>query len=261
MSAAATARGGTKPVALVTGATRGIGQATAVRLARDGFDLIVNHPGEEDRPEETIAAVEAVGGTAVAMRADVASVGEIDSMFDQVEERFGCLDVLVNNAGTSTFEPFFEITEQIWDQMHAVNLRGAFFCSKRAARLMLDGGRGGRIVSIASISAHVGGRMEVAYCPTKSGLISLMQSLCLVLGPHGITCNCVSPGTIATAGVARQMKLAPDLQGRYEERIPIGRLGTPEEIAAAVAYLASPEASYVNGAEILVDGGMLANPE
>ncbi len=259
MSAATEA--GARPVALVTGSSRGIGRAIAVRLAEDGFDIVVNHPSAADSPDETLAAVRATGAEAIALQADVADVAQIDAMFDQIEARLGRLDVLVNNAGTSTFEPFFEITEEIWDRMHAVNLRGAFFCSKRAARLMLDGGRGGRIVSIASISAHVGGLMEIAYCPTKSGLISLMQSLCLVLGPEGITCNSVSPGTIATDGVARQMKLAPELQGRYEERIPLGRLGTPDEIAVAVAFLCSPAASYINGSEILVDGGMLANPE
>ena len=103
--------------------------------------------------------------------------------------------------------------------------------------------------------------MEIAYCPTKSGIKSLMHSLCLVLGPHGITCNSVSPGTIATDGVSRQMSLAPGLLERYIARIPVGRLGRPEEVAAAVAFLASPQASYINGAEILVDGGVLVNPE
>jgi L-rhamnose 1-dehydrogenase len=128
--------------------------------------------------------------------------------------------------------------------------------------MMVDAGQGGRIVSIASISAHVGGVMEVAYCPTKSGIRSLMHSLCLVLGPHGITCNSVSPGTIATHGVRRHMSLAPPgTRERYIARVPVGRLGEPEEVAAAVAFLASTEASYINGAEILVDGGVLVNPE
>ncbi len=213
-------------------------------------------------PEETIAAVEAVGATASAVQADVSVVSEIDAMFDQIQEEFGRIDVLVNNAGTSTFEPLFEITEEIWDNMHSVNLRGAFFCSQRAARMMIDGGRGGRIIAISSVSGHTGGVMEIAYCPTKSGVHSVMQGLCLVLGPHGITCNSVSPGTIATDGAKRHMSLAPaGTEERYVERIPIGRLGEPEEVAVAVDFLASPQASYINGAEILVDGGVLANPE
>jgi L-rhamnose 1-dehydrogenase len=249
-------------VALVTGSSRGIGRATAVKLAQDGFTVVVNHPTNADGPAETLEAVAAAGGRGRAIKADVSSVAEITAMFDTIRSEFGRLDVLVNNAGTSTLEPFFEITEAIWDHMHSVNLRGAFFCSQQAARLMLDGGRGGRIVSIASISAHVGGVMEVAYCTTKSGIRSLMHSLCLVLGPHGITCNSVSPGTIATDGVTKHMSLAPaGTRERYVARVPVGRLGEPEEVAAAVAFLASDAASYINGAEILVDGGVLVNPE
>lgn len=249
-------------VALVTGSSRGIGRATAVRLARDGCFVVVNYPTDDDGPAETLAAIENAGGKALAIRADVSRVDEITAMFDRVQAEAGRLDVLVNNAGISTFEPFFEITESVWDRMHAVNLRGAFFCSQQAARIMLRGGRGGRIVSVASISAHVGGVMEVAYCPTKSGIRSLMHSLCLVLGPHGITCNSVSPGTIATDGVTKHMSLAPPgTRDHYISRVPIGRLGEPEEVAAAIAFLASEEASYINGAEILVDGGVLVNPE
>ena len=252
----------TKRVALVTGSSRGIGRAIAVRLAKDGCDVVVNYPNEKEGPEETLAAIEAVGGRGVAIRADVARVSEISDMMTFVKTEFGQIDILVNNAGVSTFEPFFEITESIWGHMHDVNLRGAFFCSQMAAKMMVERAEGGRIISISSISAHVGGVMEIAYCPTKSGIRSLMESLCLVLGPHGITCNSVSPGTIATDGVTRQMSIAPEgMLERYIARIPVGRLGEPAEVAAAVAFLASPEASYINGAEILVDGGVLVNPE
>jgi L-rhamnose 1-dehydrogenase len=248
-------------VALVTGSSRGIGRAIAMKLAEDGHRVVVNYPIDSDGPEETLSMIRAAGGEADAIRADVSNVGEIREMFRIIQSDFGGLDVLVNNAGVSTFEPLFDITEEVWDHMHSVNLRGAFFCSQQAARMMIDGARGGRIISISSISAHLGGATEIAYCPTKSGIKSLMQSLCLVLGAHGITCNSVSPGTIDTPLVSWQMDMAPGLLDRYIARIPVGRLGRPGEVAAALAFLASPDASYINGAEILVDGGVLVNPE
>lgn len=249
-------------VALVTGSTRGIGQAIAVRLAADGWHVLANYPSEADRADETVERVLAAGGSCTPVLGDVGSVASIGRMFEEVQQRIGRLDVLVNNAGVSSFEPLWEITEAVWDRIHAVNLKGAFFCSKEAARMMLDRGEGGRIIAISSISAHVGGVNEIAYCPTKSGIRSLMESLCLVLGPYGITCNSVSPGTIATPLLERQKAVLGDgFLDRYIERIPVGRLGRPDEVAAAVAFLASQEASYINGAEILVDGGALVNPE
>jgi L-rhamnose 1-dehydrogenase len=248
-------------VALVTGATRGIGQAIAVQLAADGFHVLVNYPVDTDGPDDTLDIIAAAGGSAEPARADIGRVEDIENLFAHIRSSHGRLDALINSAGINTFETLFDVTPTIWDRMHAVNLRGTFFCSQQAARLMLTNNEGGRIVSISSISAHVGGKTEVAYCPTKSGVKSLMQSLCLELGPHGITCNSVSPGTIATPMVTRQMTDAPGLLDRYIERIPVGRLGTPEEVAAAVGFLVSPQASYINGAEILVDGGVLVNPE
>ncbi|MEU9888697.1 SDR family oxidoreductase [Sphaerisporangium sp. NPDC051011] len=246
-------------VALVTGASRGIGRAIAVRLAADGFHVVVNYPYDGDPADETLRLIADGNGSAEAIRADLRDVSQIRAMFADVRERHGRLDVLVNNAGVSTYETLFDITEEVWDNIHDLNLKGAFFASQAAARIMLDAGNGGRIVSLSSISAHVGGELEIAYCPTKSGVRSLMQSLAIVLGPDGITCNSVSPGTVATDMVAKHMSSGAD-EAHYVERIPVGRLGRPEEIASAVAYLASVEASYINGAEILVDGGVLINP-
>lgn len=249
-------------VALVTGASRGIGRATAVRLAKDGLFVLINHPSASDGPDETLAAIRQAGGDGAGIQADVGDLDQIADMFDHVTKEYGRLDALVNNAGISTFESLFDITPSAWERMNSVNLRGTFFCSQHAARLMLKGGRGGRIVSIASISAHVGGKLEIAYCATKAGVRSLMESLCLELGPYGITCNSVSPGTVITDTYRAHMAhAAPGTEERYIERVPIGRLGDPAEIASAVAFLVSPEASYINGAEILVDGGVLVNPE
>ena len=238
-------------VALVTGGSRGIGRAICERLAAAGAQVAVNYPSEEDGADETVAAI---GGRAVAIRADVSRKAEVDAMVAETVERFGRLDILVNNAGICPFSEFLEISEELWDRVHAVNLKGAFLCSQAAARAMLERGGGGRIVSVSSISALVGGPLQVHYTPTKAGIRSLMQSLAIVLGPHGITCNSVLPGTIATDINAAFFE-DPALLERYEAGIPTGRLGRPEDVAGAVAYLVSDEAAYVNGADLLVDGG------
>lgn len=243
-------------VALVTGGSRGIGRAVCERLAAAGAQVAVNYPSEEDNAAATVAAIEAAGGRAVGFRADVSHKDEVERMFAAVLERFGRLDILVNNAGICPFAEFLEISEELWDRVQSVNLKGAFLCSQAAARAMLARGGGGRIVSMSSISAIVGGSLQVHYTPTKAGIRSLMQSLAIVLGPHGITCNSVLPGTIAT-DINAEFFEDRDTLRRYESRIPVGRLGQPADVAGAVAYLVSDEAAYVNGAEILVDGGAL----
>ncbi|HET7568751.1 MAG TPA: SDR family NAD(P)-dependent oxidoreductase [Gaiellaceae bacterium] len=243
-----------RKVAVVTGGARGIGRAVCERLAATGLQVVVDYPSEDDDGGATVAAIEAAGGSAVAIRADVSRKDEVDALFASVLERFGRVDVLVNNAGICPFSEFLEIDEELWDRVHAVNLKGAFLCSQAAARAMLARGEGGRIVSVSSISALVGGPLQVHYTPTKAGVRSLMQSLAIVLGPHGITCNSVLPGTIATDINAAFFEDAETLR-RYEQGIPTGRLGSPADVAGAVAYLVSDEAAYVNGADILVDGG------
>jgi L-rhamnose 1-dehydrogenase len=249
----------TRRVALVTGASRGIGQAIAVRLAAEGVHVVVNHPDDRDGPTETLAMIAEAGGSAVSFQADVSRMEDLRAMFAFVRGEFGGLDVLVNNAGICPFASLFDVTEDLWDSIHSVNLKGAFFASQHAARIMLEQGRGGRIIALSSISAHVGGIEEIAYCPTKSGIRSLMQSLCLTLGPHGITCNSVSPGTIET-DINAEFFRDPAVLNDYVRRIPVGRLGHANEVAAAVAFLASDDARYINGAEIVVDGGVLVNP-
>lgn len=244
---------------LVTGAARGIGRATAVRFGAEGARVAVNHPPDDrEAAEEAGRLVEDAGGRALLVEADLADPAAVRTMAGTVDDAFGPVDVLVSNAGICPFADFFDIDVALWDRVHEVNLRGAFLTTQEVTRRMVDAGHGGRVVGISSISAWVGGGQQVHYCPTKAGISSLMKSLAIVLGPHGITCNAVLPGTIATdinSGDLAQ----PGKQEYFEQRIPVGRVGTPEDVAGMVWLLSRPEAGYVNGAEVLVDGGLYVN--
>jgi L-rhamnose 1-dehydrogenase len=243
-------------VALVTGGSRGIGRAICIRLAEAGAAVAVNYA--ETEPGEVVQAIEDAGGRALAVQADVADKAQVEAMVRTVVERFGGLDILVNNAGICPFHEFLDMPEELWDRVQDVNLKGTFLCSQAAARVMVEQGRGGRIVSVSSISALVGGGMQTHYTPTKAGIHSLMQSLAIVLGPKGITCNSVMPGAIAT-DINREDLSDPEKRSYFERRIPVGRIGEPDDIAGPVVFLASDAARYVNGAGLLVDGGLYVN--
>src|SRR3990172_3251658 len=247
-----------RKTALVTGASRGIGRAIAVRLAAEGASVAVNHPGEPKEAGDVVRAIRASGGQAVAVRADVASKRQVDSMVERVIKRFGRIDILVNNAGICPFAEFLDITEETWDRTHDVNLRGAFLCSQAVARHMVERGIHGRIISVSSIASYVGGIIQAHYCPTKAGVNLLMKSMATALGPHGITCNTVLPGTVLT-DMNSMFLTDPDHRRQTIERIPLGRLGEPEDVAGVVAFLASDDAGYMSGAELLVDGGAFAS--
>jgi L-rhamnose 1-dehydrogenase len=242
--------------ALVTGGSRGIGRAIVARLARAGAAVAVNYHATE--PTDLVEAIAADGGRALAVQADVSDKAEVEGMVGAVVEAFGGLDILVNNAGICPVHEFLTMPEELWDRVQDVNLKGAFLCSQAAANQMIAQGRGGRIISISSISAIVGGAMQTHYTPTKAGVHSLMTSLAIVLGPHGITCNSVLPGTIAT-DINRDDLSDPAKRAYMEGRIPVGRIGDPEDIAGPVCFLATDEARYVNGAALLVDGGLFVN--
>jgi L-rhamnose 1-dehydrogenase len=192
------------------------------------------------------------------VQADVALQDDVDRMMNAVLDRFGALHVLVNNAGICPFHEFLSMSVELWDRVHAVNLRGTFLCSQSAARAMIEREIKGRIISISSISAKVGGAEQCHYTPTKSGQESLMRSMAIVLGPHGITCNSVAPGVIETDINAEDLS-DRDKRSYMESRTPAGRLGMPEDIGGPVAFLASDEAAYVTGASLLVDGGLFVN--
>jgi L-rhamnose 1-dehydrogenase len=245
-------------VALVTGASRGIGRAIALRLAQEGASVAVNHPGEPKEARDVVRLIRSAGGHAISVRADVASKRQVDRMVAQVIHRFGQIDILVNNAGICPFAEFLDITEETWDRTHDVNLKGVFLCSQAVARHMVERGVQGRIISISSMASYVGGIIQAHYCPTKAGINLLMRSMATALGPHGITCNTVLPGTVLTD--MNSMFLSdPEHRRQTIEHIPLRRLGEPKDVAAVVAFLASDDAGYMSGAELLVDGGAFAS--
>lgn len=246
-------------VALVTGASRGIGRGIALRLAREGATVIVNHPGEEENAQAVVREIADGGGRAVAMTADVAISAQVQGMVERATAEFGPIQMLVNNAGICPFHDFLTMPEEVWDRTHAVNLKGAFLCAQAVARVLVERALPGRIVSISSISAWVGGAQQTHYCPTKAGISALMKSLAIVLGPHGITCNAVLPGAILTDMNRGDLAEGSPKRTQFESRIPLRRVGEPADIADVVAFLCSDDARYMNGSEVLVDGGMFVN--
>jgi L-rhamnose 1-dehydrogenase len=246
-------------VALVTGAARGIGRAIAVRLASEGACVAINYPpGEEEHARVTRDLVHDAGGTGDIWDADIGDVDAAQALVRRVVGRFDRLDVLVNNAGICPFADVLEITPELWQRVHDVNLKGAFFCAQEAARAMVERGIRGRIVNISSISAWVGGIRQLHYCTTKAGISSMTRSLALAFGPDGIRTNAVLPGTIET-DINRAFLQDPENRRYLESRTPLRRLGRPEDIAGPVLFLVSRDSAYINGAELLADGGTFVN--
>jgi NAD(P)-dependent dehydrogenase (short-subunit alcohol dehydrogenase family) len=240
--------------AIITGSDSGIGKATAVRLARDGFDVGVTWHSDRDGAEDTAREVEALGRRAVVVRLDVTQFEEAGATVEALASELGGLEVFVNNAGGGDSHAFLEFPIEDFERVLALNLTGAFVCAQRAARLMVSAGQGGRIVNVTSVHEHVPLRNAAAYCAAKGGLGLLTKVMALELGEFGITVNSVAPGEIATP-----MTGAHDEDPAGEERpaLPLGRPGNAYEIAEAIAFLARPDARYATGASLVVDGGLM----
>ncbi len=242
-------------VAIVTGSSRGIGRGIAERLAAEGAMVVVNGRKAESI-EPVAAALRNSGASALAVAADVGYREEVDRLFDATVRAFGGVDILVNNAGwANPVVHFLEMDEEHWDTVIRTNLKSIYLCSHRAANLMVDQGRQGSIISISSFGAARAHRQQPAYDATKGGIEALTRAMALDLAPFGIRVNAVGPGAIHTDEHEVQ---GPEARVRRAAPIPLGRVGDPADVAGAVAFLASDDASYITGQLIYVDGGMLA---
>jgi NAD(P)-dependent dehydrogenase (short-subunit alcohol dehydrogenase family) len=246
----------TPRVAIVTGSESGIGRATAVALAEQGFDLGITWYRDEADAEATAEEVRALGRRAEVRHLDLTRLPEAADVVDELAEALGGVDVLVNDAGTGHSTPILDLDLTTWREVLATDLDGAFLCLQRAARRMVAAGRGGRIVNITSVHEHQPRVGAAAYCAAKGGLGLLTKVAALELAEHGITVNSVAPGEIATPMTGQEDE-DPTSAGHERPGVPLGRPGDAREVAAVVALLASPAASYVTGASWPVDGGML----
>lgn len=238
--------------ALITGASRGIGRAIALQLARQGASIAVNYLSNEEAANQVQERIRSCGGQAILLQGDISLPEQADRVVDTAQETFGRLDILVNNAGFNRDTLLLRMSVQDWDEVMATNLRGAFLCTKAALRYMLRQ-RWGRIVNIGSVSGIAGNAGQANYAAAKAGLIGFTKAVAREMGSRGITANVVAPGLVRT-------ELTEDIHQQIVDmamqRIFVGRLGTPEDIAACVAFLASEEASYISGQVLPVDGGL-----
>jgi glucose 1-dehydrogenase len=259
--AAAPAPGGTRVMrlegktALVTGSSSGIGEAIALRFAREGADVAVHYHREEDSARAVVAQIQGLGRRAVALGADTGVMAEAAGLVTSATAALGRLDILVNNAGVEIREPFLEVSEEHYDLVLDVNLKGAFFAAQAAARHMVQRGGGGRIINLSSIHEDVAFLHYATYTTSKGGLRMLTRTVCQELAPHGITVNDIAPGAIATP-INRRTLGDGDLLQELQGVIPAGRLGEPDEVATLAVFLASDEAAYITGATYVIDGGM-----
>ncbi len=241
-----------RKVAVVTGAAQGIGKAIATKLAQDGANVVVSDINIE-LAEKTAQELEALGVEALAVKSDVSKAQDVAALMEATLDRFGTIDYLVNNAGITRDNLAIRMSENEWDMVININLKGVFLCSQQAAKIMMKK-RSGSIVNIASVSGILGTAGQANYASSKAGVIALTKTLARELGPRNITVNAIAPGFIITEMTD---KLPDKVKEEYLKQIPLKRGGTPEDVANAVAFLVSPAASYITGTTIIVSGGMV----
>lgn len=240
-------------IVLVTGGSRGIGRAIALELGRQGATIVVNYNNNEAAAEAVVSEIKATGGDGQAYGCDVSDADQVTEMFKAITKEYGRLDILVNNAGTTRDNVIMMLKPEDFDIVIDTNLRSAWLCSKAASRTMMKQ-RSGRIINITSVVGIAGNGGQTNYAASKAGLIGLTKSLAKEIAPRGVTVNAVAPGFIETDMTA---ELSEEIKKAAIDHIPLGRMGSPEDVAKAVAFLAGDAAAYITGQVIVVDGGMV----
>ncbi|NLL71824.1 MAG: 3-oxoacyl-[acyl-carrier-protein] reductase [Epulopiscium sp.] len=240
-------------VAVVTGASRGIGKAIALALGKEGVFVAVNYHKDQEGAEEVVKEIQAQGGQAIALQGDIRSAQEVEDLIQSTLSRWGRLDILVNNAGITKDALFLRMKEEDFDAVVSTNLKGAFHCLQQAGKIMMKQ-RSGKIITISSIVGVIGNRGQANYAAAKAGLIGLTKSAAKEFASRGITVNAIAPGFIETD----MTDVLPDkIKTQLRSHIPLGRLGKPEEVAHLVTFLASDQADYITGQVFHIDGGMV----
>ena len=245
-------------IAVVTGSSSGIGQGIAVRFAQEGARVVVNYMGHPEGADQTVDAIQKAGGHAVVCQADVTRMEHVHKLIDAAWQTYGGCDILVNNAGMEKEANFWEVTEADYDKVLAVNLKGPFFLTQYFVQKLLAANKAGRIINISSVHEDMVFPHFSTYCASKGGIRMLMRDLAVELGPKNITVNNIAPGAIITP---MNTKLSNDktLLDRLLQNIPLGRLGTVDDVAGLAAFLASDEAAYITGSTYVIDGGLMRN--
>lgn len=245
-------------VAVVTGSDSGIGRAIAIQFAREGASVVVNYAHARDKAEEVCQTIEKSGGRVLVVQADVSQYQQVANLIQRAIQQFGRIDIMVNNAGMEIHSPFLDETEQNFDRVLGVDLKGAFFGSQLAAREMVKRQIAGRIINISSVHEDLPMPGNVPYCCAKGGMRMLARTICLELAPHHITVNNIGPGAVHTP-IDRDVEADPEKMGALLKEIPLHRMAQPEEVANLAVFLASDASAYITGATYFIDGGLMRN--
>ena len=245
-------------VAIVTGSDSGIGRGIAIELAKAGATVVINYAHAQDKAQEVQQTIEKNNGKAIIIQADVSQYQQATGLIQQTVERFKRLDIMVNNAGMEIHGAFLDVTEEQWDRVLSIDLKGAFFCAQAAAREMVKSKTAGRIINISSVHEDIAMPKNSPYCCAKGGLRMMTRTICLELAPYNITVNNIAPGAVDTP-IDADVKADPAKFKALLDEIPLHRMGQPEEIGKLALYLASDAAAYVTGATYVIDGGLSVN--